>query len=127
MVTAQLDRVLDQTRILGRALGFQYPSRAPEVEVLGPRKYTNHLAYTAGPSFTLPHLTDVMDGCKAITPEDADTIRKNVQINNQVLDGYRQKQVTGVMQLYDAMADSIISADAMLGFYFELYAHCDGQ
>ena len=126
-MTAQLDKVLHETRTLGRAVGFQYPRHAPEDVVLGPRKHPNHLAYTTGPSFTLPHLTDVLDGCKSLTPEDADIIRKNVQINNQVLEGYREKQVTNVMKLYDVMADSIITVDAMLGFYLELYAHCDGQ
>ena len=86
---------------------------------------------------------DVLDGCKNVTQvcyvtckyvinlsilqEDADTIRKNVLVNSQALDGYRLKVVDDVAKLYDNMSAGVVSIDAMLGFYFELYGHCDSS
>ena len=143
MVAAELDRILEETRIIAKGMGFKYPSTAPVAQVFGPKQHKNHLAYVSLPSFTLPHLMDVLDGCKnatqvcyvtckyvinlSILQEDADTIRKNVLVNSQALDGYRLKVVDDVAKLYDNMSAGVVSIDAMLGFYFELYGHCDGS
>ena len=48
-------------------------------------------------------------------------------VNEQALEGYRQKLVMDVGKLYDKMAGSIVNIDALLAFYFELFGHCDGS
>ena len=45
----------------------------------------------------------------------------------QALGAYRQKMVQDAAHLYDNMSAGVVSIDALLGFYFELYGHCDGN
>ena len=70
---------------------------------------------------------DVTDGCRGLTEEDADTIRKNQLVNSQALEAYKANLEEKVGGLYDQMAGSIVGIDAMVSFYLELYAHCDGS
>ena len=127
LATAELDKVLNQTRTLGKALGFKYPAEIPKVEILGPKKHPNHLSYTCLPSFELPHIMDILEGTRGVSVDDADIIRKNQLVNTQALEGYRRDMIDKVAKLYDNMAAGIVGVDAMINFYFELYGHCDGS
>ena len=48
-------------------------------------------------------------------------------MNVQALEAFRNRVVQDVAALYDIMAAGIVGIDSMLGFYFELYGHCDGN
>ena len=124
---AEMDKILPDMRVLGKALGFLYPSKPPNEKVLGPRLQPNHLSYTCRPTFPLPLLLDVTEGCKNLTTEDYEIIANNVQINSQVLEKYRTDLVGKVGDLYDRAASGFNYIDSSITFYLELYAHCDGS
>ena len=108
-------------------MGFRYPTEAPRDQVLGPRTHPNLLAITSRPLLKPPHMMDVTEGTKNLTEEDYDIIRQNHLINLKALEGYQGNLVGQIGDLYDKMAEGIVSVDAMLTFFLELYAHCDGS
>ena len=72
-----MDRVLLDGRMAAKKLGFIFPEQAPEEPALGPKLYTNHLAYTSLPTFKpssciigtliMPVAVDLLKNCKSIT------------------------------------------------------------
>ena len=126
LATSELDRVLRETRALGKALGFQYPVTAPQESIFDPNHQPNHLAYTALPSFQLPQLMDVMDGCH-LSAEDYETIKNNQDINNRAMEDYRRQMIDNFGKLYDTMSKGVVAVDAMVQYYLQLYGHCDGS
>ena len=71
MIMEENDRVSRELKVMGRQLGFTYPSSPPEVDVFGKRKKLDYLAYMDKPSFALPDFVDVMKGCKDLSERDA--------------------------------------------------------
>ena len=67
MIQDEVDVVKDGSRKAAKAAGFTFPSSAPMVKVFGPMTRENHLHYTALPTYKLPFLMDVTEGCKNLT------------------------------------------------------------
>ena len=64
MIMEESDQISRELKVMGRQLGFTYPSSTPEVDVFGKRKKLDYLAYMDKPSFTLPDFVDVMKGSR---------------------------------------------------------------
>ena len=125
MMMEELDSASRELKVLGRQLGFSYPSCPPEESIFGHRKKLNYLTYADKPAFPLPELVQVTKGCKDLSEHDRDQIQKNVQTNMQSLDQYRDLMGSNVVKLYDLSAKNFNSFDDKLTFHLELYGHCD--
>ena len=125
MLMEELDSASRELKVLGRHLGFSYPSCPPEDTTFGHRKRINYLAYDGKPAFPLPELVQVTNGCKDLTEHDRDQIQKNVQTNMQSFDHYRDRMSDNVVKLYDLSSKNFNSFDDKLTFHLELYGHCD--
>ena len=75
----ELTRVMNVVRSGGKSLGFQYPDQPPLVQLLGPRKVKDDLAYKALPDLSLPLPTlDVLLKDTAVSAQDRQTIAANL-------------------------------------------------
>ena len=124
MLQDEVDGVKEGSRKVAKAAGFTYPTTAPQVNVFGPVSRENHLCYTALPSFSIPFLMDVTEGCKNLTKvsvvtlfsnnilyllkDDRDNIPKNVLVNMQALEGYRRDSIKHIGAVYDMFANGFI-------------------
>ena len=127
MIMEENDRVSRELKVMGRQLGFTYPSSPPEVDVFGKRKKLDYLAYMDKPSFALPDFVDVMKGCKDLSERDAIQIQKNQQINLQSMGQFRSDMCGHVAKLYDLAGQNFNSMDDKLTMYLELYSQCDAS
>ena len=70
---------MNEVRSSGKDLGFLYPEQGPLVQLLGPRKVRDQLAYRQLPSFSLPlpQIGDLLKGT-AVSSGDREIIAANL-------------------------------------------------
>ena len=56
LAMGELTHFMNVVKCSGRSLGFQYPDQAPLVQLMGPRKVKDELAYRQLPDLPLPFL-----------------------------------------------------------------------
>ena len=71
---------MNEVRCSGKDLGFRYPETQPLVQILGPRKVQDRLAYSQLPSFSTvsPQLDDLLKDT-SVSPEDRAAIAANLK------------------------------------------------
>merc|ERR1711867_176144 len=128
LAMGELTRFMNKVRCCGKDLGFQYPEVPPQVQILGPRKVQDRLAYSQLPSFSpvSPLLDDLLRDT-AVSPEDRAIIAAN-------LDNWRESSAEQARDLaskfggfMDQISTGVNRLDSFLGFHLDLFVHCDGE
>ena len=127
LALAELTRFMNAIRQHGMHLGFLYPEVAPTCQILGPREFSDRLAYTQMPIFPLPPLIDVLDGVDNISSADRSVVRANVLKNEATLKEYKRDISQKVGAFMDTVSGATNCLDNFLGFHLDMYAHCDGE
>ena len=128
LAMGELTRFMNEVRCCGKDLGFQYPEVPPQVQILGPRKVQDRLAYSQLPPLSpaSPLLEDLLRDT-AVSPDDRATIAAN-------LDTWRESSAEQARDLasklggfMDLVSMGVNRLDSFLGFHLDLFAHCDGE
>ena len=128
LAMGELTRFMNEVRNSGKELGFRYPENPPLVQLLGPRKVQDKLAYSQLPSLSTvsPQLDDLLKDT-SVSPEDRAIIAAN-------LDSWREKSgeqardlATKFGNFMDQISTGVNRLDSFLGFHLDLFAHCDGE
>ena len=128
LAMGELTRYMNDVRCCGKDLGFQYPEVPPQVQLLGPRKVQDRLAYSQLPPLSpaSPLLEDLLRDT-AVSPEDRAIIAAN-------LDTWRESSAEQARDLasklggfMDLVSMGVNRLDSFLGFHLDLFAHCDGE
>ena len=79
LAMGELTRFMNEVRCSGKDLGFRYPETPPLVQLLGPRKVQDRLAYSQLPSFSTvsPQLDDLLKDT-SVSPEDRAIVAANL-------------------------------------------------
>ena len=79
LAMGELTRFMNEVRKSGRELGFLYPENPPMVQLLGPQKVQDRLAYKQLPTFPspCPQIADLLKGM-TVSSEDRATIAANL-------------------------------------------------
>merc|ERR1712215_129272 len=79
LAMGKLTRFMNTVKSSGRSLGFQYPDQAPLVQLRGPRKVKDELAYKTLPDLSLnfPTLDTILEG-RSVSAKDKKIIAANL-------------------------------------------------
>ena len=79
LAMGELTRFMNEVKKSGKELGFLYPENPPMVQLLGPRKVQDRLAYKQLPTFPspCPQIDELLKGTK-VSAEDRATIAANL-------------------------------------------------
>merc|ERR1719508_159820 len=124
MAISEIDKMIRTLKSSGKEMGFSYPEVVPSVKVMSPSPVQDHTSYESANPFPLPDFTDIFDGV-IISPEQRKIIEDNMAINAKVLTDYQSKVSSGVLGLYDKLAESTVKLEDFLTFYFTLASHND--
>ena len=128
LAMGELTRFMNEVRCSGKDLGFQYPEAPPLVQLLGPRKVQDRLAYSQLPSFASvsPQLDDLLKDT-AVSPEDRATIAANLDSWKESSGEQARELASKFGNFMDQISMGVNRLDSFLGFHLDLFAHCDGE
>jgi len=112
----------------GKNLGFLYPAQGPVVQLMGPRKFRDQLAYTNLPILPLPLPSlDSLVKDTSVSPQDKEQIAANLLAAEQVLKEHARDLSNKLGLFMDTVAGGVNRLDSFLGFHMDLFGHCDGE
>ena len=79
LAMGELTRFMNAVKMNGKNLGFLYPAQGPMVQLLGPRKFQDQLAYQQLPVLPLPMLSlDSLLTNTSVSSQDEEIIAANL-------------------------------------------------
>ena len=112
---------MNEVRSSGKDLWFLYLEQGPLVQLLGPRKVREQLAYRQLPSLPLPlpSISDLLKGT-VVSSEDRETIAANLSSMEDKL----KEHMRGLSLKFGHFMDQILTGvnrlDSFLGFHMDL-------
>ena len=128
LAMGELTRFMNEVKTSGKELGFQYPENPPLVQLLGPRKVQDWLAYKQLPTFSspFPQISDILKGTK-VSAEDRATIAANLSSLEEKSGEQARALALKFGNFMDQISTGVNRLDSFLGFHLDLFAHCDGE
>ena len=128
LAMGELTRCMNAVKVSGKSLGFLYPSQGPVVQLLGPRKFQNQLAYTQLPALQLPLPSlDTLLEDTSVSAEDRELIATNLLAAEVTLKDHMRDLSNKLGLFMDTVSSGVNRLDSFLGFHMDLFAHCDGE
>ena len=128
LAMGELTRFMNAVKMNGKNLGFLYPAQGPMVQLLGPRKFQDQLAYKQLPILPLP--TPSIDSLlmdTSVSPGDRELIAANLLTAEQTLKEHMRDLSNKLGLFMDTVSGGVNRLDSFLGFHMDLFAHCDGE
>ena len=128
LAMGELARLMNAVKMNGKNLGFLYPAQGPVVQLMGPRKFRDQLAYTNLPILPLPLPSlDSLVKDTSVSPQDKEQIAANLLAAEQVLKEHARDLSNKLGLFMDTVAGGVNRLDSFLGFHMDLFGHCDGE
>ena len=123
-----LIRFMNEVKTSGKELGFQYPENPPLVQLLGPRKVQDRLAYKQLPTFSspCPPIADLLKGT-TVSSENRAVIAANLCSWEEKSKEQARDLSLKFGNFMDQISTGVNRLDSFLGFHLDLFAHCDGE
>ena len=128
LAMGELTRFMNAVKINGKNLGFLYPAQGPMVQLLGPRKFQDQLAYKQLPVMPLPMPSvDSLLMNTSVSSEDRELVAANLLAAELTLKEHMRDLSNKLGLFMDTVSGGVNRLDSFLGFHMDLFAHCDGE
>ena len=130
LAMGELTRCMNAVKVSGKSLGFLYPAQGkePVVQLLGPRKFQDQLAYSQLPALPLPLPSlDTLLEDTSVSAEDRELIATNLLAAEVTLKDHMRDLSNKLGLFMDTVSSGVNRLDSFLGFHMDLFAHCDGE
>ena len=128
LAMGELTRLMNAVKINGKNLGFLYPGKGPMVQLMGPRKFSDQLAYSQLPVLPLPMPSlDSLLKDTSVSSQDRELIAANLLAAELVLKDH-MRDVSNKLGLFmDTVSGGVNRLDSFFGFHMDLFGHCDWE
>ena len=128
LAMGELTRFMNAVKSSDRSLGFQYPDQAPLVQLMGPRKVKDELAYRQLPDLPLPLPTlDILLKDTMVSAKDKNTIVAILLSAKEKLKEHMRDLSNKLGFFMDTISASVNRLNSFLSFHLDLFAHCDSE
>ena len=128
LAMGELTRLMNAVKMNGKNLGFLYPPQGPLVQLLGPRKFRDQLAYSQLPGLPLPLASlDNLLKDTTVSPQDRELIATNLVAADVTLKEHMRDLSNKLGLFMDTVSGGVNRLDSFLGFHLDLFGHCDGE
>ena len=128
LAMGELTRFMNAVKCSGKSLGFQYPDQPPLVQLMGPRKVKDELAYKTLPDLSPDFPTlDTLLKDTAVSAKDRSIIAANLLGAKEKLKEQMRDLSNKLGFFMDTISTSVNRLDSFFGFHLNLFTHCDGE
>ena len=128
LAMGELTRFMNAVKMNGKNLGFLYPAQGPMVQLMGPRKFQDQLAYQQLPVLPLPMLSlDSLLTNTSVSSQDKEIIAANLLAVEVTLKEHMRDLSNKLGLFMDTVSGGVNRLDSFLVFHMDLFAHCDGE
>ena len=115
-------------RAVGETVGYTYPEKPLEREMLGPSKVMDCLTPSISDKFfEIPQLVDLMEDVEGLDTVTQALINMHHEDNVKIMADFHAKMKTMFDEFYKGVSEACLAIDNKLTFTCRLLGHVDGS